>query len=100
MVHSQYQHGPRLFFDKESFFVVLVLLHAIPPGGFCSSLLCRPHLPRWVSALAFVVQPMWWSSLTRRYSTPIPEMSLISHSFVVSAIAVNTLSVADSLQRR
>jgi len=41
MVHSQYQHGPRLFFDKESFFVVLVLLHAIPPGGFCSSLLCR-----------------------------------------------------------
>jgi len=57
MVHSQYQHGPRLFFDKESFFVVLVLLHAIPPGGFCSSLLRRPHLPhgarplRWLFTL-------------------------------------------------
>ena len=45
MVHSQYQHGPRLFFDKESSFVVLVLLHANPPDGFCSVLPCRPHLP-------------------------------------------------------
>ena len=45
MVHSQYQHGPRLFFGEGRFFVVLVLLHANPPDGFCSSLLCRPHLP-------------------------------------------------------
>jgi len=46
-----------LLWQREILFV-LVLLHAIPPDGFCSSLLRRPHLPRWVSALAFVVQPM------------------------------------------
>jgi hypothetical protein len=85
MMHSQYQHGPRLFFDKESSFVVLVLLHANPPDGFCSVLLCRPHLPLWVSARVLVVQPMCRSNLTCRFSTTIPEMSLISHSFVVSA---------------
>ena len=39
------QHGCALFFGEGRFFVVLVLLHAIPPDGFCSVLLCRPHLP-------------------------------------------------------
>ena len=48
-------------------------------------------LAPWGSALAFVVQPMWWSNLTRRYSTRIPEMSLISHSLAVSA-SPSTLS--------
>ena len=45
MMHSQYQHVCALFFGEGRFFVVLVLLHAIPPDGFCSVLLCRPHLP-------------------------------------------------------
>jgi hypothetical protein len=45
MVHSQYQHGPRLFFDKGSFFVVLVLLHASPPNWFCSSFLRHSSHP-------------------------------------------------------
>jgi hypothetical protein len=45
MMHSQYQHVCALFFGEGRFFVVLVLLHANPPDGFCSLLLCRPHLP-------------------------------------------------------
>ena len=43
---------------KGEIFVVLVLLHATPPDGFCSVLLRRPHLPRWVSARVLVVLPM------------------------------------------
>ena len=45
MMHSQYQHVCALFFGEGRFFVVLVLLHANPPDGFCSVFLCRPHLP-------------------------------------------------------
>ena len=42
-------------------------------------------LAPWGSARVLVVQPMCWSNLTCRFSTTIPAMSLISHSFVVSA---------------
>ena len=63
MMHSQYQHVCALFFGEGRFFVVLVLLHANPPDGFCSVLLCRPHLPHgarpvcWLFILCVALAP-------------------------------------------